>query len=302
MIAGELDMLLIELPDDTVFADVVYEAVQKISNKSVDLCLQIQKRTEALLLKMNQSRDILETMQCIEEELGIPLFLIDSMNKSFLTHGAKARLGDIDYDVCKKIRSKASDGKMSQLLLRNRQVKMYTMEVHDRNLSSMLLNLITGEPISGVEAGILENVAQMLFIQVRNYHIIREQARKYKANFLIDCLTGILVYQQDILKYAADADIQIDSQSKYGVAILNKEEWRPMREQQMKNKMTWLLISHQLVHVRKICDQVHFMEQGNVLVSGTPEEILLHPSHPSIRRYLADTEVSYRENEKSSEI
>ena len=62
--------------------------------------------------------------------------------------------------------------------------------------------------------------------------------------------------------------------------------------------MTWLLISHQLVHVRKICDQVHFMEQGNVLVSGTPEEILLHPSHPSIRRYLADTEVSYRENEK----
>ena len=75
-----------------------------------------------------------------------------------------------------------------------------------------------------------------------------------------------------------------------------------MREQQMKNKMTWLLISHQLVHVRKICDQVHFMEQGNVLVSGTPEEILLHPSHPSIRRYLADTEVSYRENEKNSEI
>ncbi len=35
-----------------------------------------------------------------------------------------------------------------------------------------------------------------------------------------------------------------------------------MREQQTKNKMTWLLISHQLVHVRKICDQVHFMEQG----------------------------------------
>ena len=35
-----------------------------------------------------------------------------------------------------------------------------------------------------------------------------------------------------------------------------------MREQQTKNKMTWLLISHQLGHVRKICDQVHFMEQG----------------------------------------
>ena len=50
----------------------------------------------------------------------------------------------------------------------------------------------------------------------------------------------------------------------------------------------------QLVHLRKICDQVHFIEQGKVLAHGTLEEILLHPSHPSIRKYLADTEVFYR--------
>lgn len=62
-----------------------------------------------------------------------------------------------------------------------------------------------------------------------------------------------------------------------------------MREQQTKNKMTWLLISHQLVHVRKICDQVHFMEQGNVLVSGTPEKSFftrrIRPSRPISGRY-----------------
>ena len=61
-----------------------------------------------------------------------------------------------------------------------------------------------------------------------------EQARKYKANFLVDCLKGILVYQDDILNYAADADIQIERDCKYGVAVLNKEEWNPMREHQMK--------------------------------------------------------------------
>ena len=61
---------------------------------------------------------------------------------------------------------------------------------------------------------------------------------------------------------------------------------------------TWM----QQTNVTNISSLDDFMEQGNVLVSGTPEEILLHPSHPSIRRYLADTEVSYRENEKNSEI
>ena len=233
-IAKEFDMLLIELPDTTVFADVVYEAVQKIANKSVDLFVQIQKRTEELLLQMNRSKNIQETLQSIEDEIKIPIFIIDSMNKSFLTVKAQELLGDIDYEVCEKIRGRTENGKMSQLLLKNRKVKMYTMEVIDRNLSSMLLNLITEKPVTNVEIGILENVAQMLFIQIRNYHIVREQARKYKANFLVDCLKGILVYQDDILNYAADADIQIERDCKYGVAVLNKEEWNPMREHQMK--------------------------------------------------------------------
>lgn len=101
-IAKEFDMLLIELPDTTVFADVVYEAVQKIANKSVDLFVQIQKRTEELLLQMNRSKNIQETLQSIEDEIKIPIFIIDSMNKSFLTVKAQELLGDIDYEVCEK--------------------------------------------------------------------------------------------------------------------------------------------------------------------------------------------------------
>ncbi|MGI6054229.1 MAG: ATP-binding cassette domain-containing protein [Clostridium sp.] len=66
-------------------------------------------------------------------------------------------------------------------------------------------------------------------------------------------------------------------------------------EQQERQPVTWLVISHQLVHIRKICDRVHFMERGHQLAEGTPEEILLHPEHPAIRRFMASTEVSYRE-------
>ena len=65
-------------------------------------------------------------------------------------------------------------------------------------------------------------------------------------------------------------------------------------EQQREKPITWITISHQLVHIRKICDRVHFMEKGRQLAEGTPEEILLHPRHPSIREFLANTEVSFR--------
>lgn len=65
-------------------------------------------------------------------------------------------------------------------------------------------------------------------------------------------------------------------------------------EQQKKKPITWITISHQLVHIKKICDRVHFLEKGRQLAEGTPEEILLHPEHASIRKFLSNTEVSYR--------
>lgn len=65
-------------------------------------------------------------------------------------------------------------------------------------------------------------------------------------------------------------------------------------EQQAERPITWLTISHQLVHIKKICDRVHFMEKGTQIAEGTAEEILLHPTHPSIRSFLSNMEVSFR--------
>lgn len=67
-----------------------------------------------------------------------------------------------------------------------------------------------------------------------------------------------------------------------------------MLEQQKERPITWITISHQLVHIKKICDRIHYMEKGRQLAEGTVEEILLHPRHPSIRQFLSNTEVSFK--------
>ena len=68
-------------------------------------------------------------------------------------------------------------------------------------------------------------------------------------------------------------------------------------EQQRIRPVTWLIISHQLIHIRRLCGCVHFMEKGRQIAQGTPEEILLYPQHPAIRSFLASTEVFYRDPE-----
>lgn len=68
-------------------------------------------------------------------------------------------------------------------------------------------------------------------------------------------------------------------------------------EQQQKEPITWILISHQLAHIARTCDEVHFMAGGRLITEGTPEEVLKNPSDEAVRRYLADTEVSFPEFE-----
>ena len=75
-----------------------------------------------------------------------------------------------------------------------------------------------------------------------------------------------------------------------------------IREQQRSRPATWLIISHQLVHIRRVCGCVHFMEKGKQLAQGSPEEILLHPEHPDIRRFLANTEVFYQAENKAEKL
>ncbi len=56
---------------------------------------------------------------------------------------------------------------------------------------------------------------------------------------------------------------------------------------QKKNPVTWVIISHRLSHVYRLCDRLHFFSRGSVLASGTGDEILFKSSEPEIRRFMS---------------
>jgi len=58
-------------------------------------------------------------------------------------------------------------------------------------------------------------------------------------------------------------------------------------EIQSKKPATWIIVSHQLTHIYKLCQCIHFMDAGSILASGTPDEILLNTDNPVIRQYLS---------------
>jgi ABC-type multidrug transport system ATPase subunit len=57
-------------------------------------------------------------------------------------------------------------------------------------------------------------------------------------------------------------------------------------EEQEKDPIIWIIISHQMPHIRRLVDHVFFMHQGRVEASGNVDEIFSHQSNPNLRQYF----------------
>ncbi|MCL1913790.1 MAG: ABC transporter ATP-binding protein [Eubacteriaceae bacterium] len=55
---------------------------------------------------------------------------------------------------------------------------------------------------------------------------------------------------------------------------------------QKKNPATWIVISHQLANIHRLCSHVFFMDEGNLVEFGEAGQILFDPKTPKLKRYL----------------
>ena len=57
-------------------------------------------------------------------------------------------------------------------------------------------------------------------------------------------------------------------------------------EEQKKDPIIWIIISHQMPHIRRLTDRLFFMDQGRIETEGPTEELLSRPSNKRLRQYL----------------
>jgi len=57
-------------------------------------------------------------------------------------------------------------------------------------------------------------------------------------------------------------------------------------EERKKENSIWIIISHQMPHVRRICDSIFFMYDGKVEAEGNTQDIFSNRENEHIRQYL----------------
>ena len=75
----------------------------------------------------------------------------------------------------------------------------------------------------------------------------------------------------------AFSNMDIESVAFFEDYILNRQAGQPA---------AWVIVSHQLSNIRRLCDYVYFMYNGSVEVEGPAQDILLRPENDNLKRYL----------------
>ena len=51
--------------------------------------------------------------------------------------------------------------------------------------------------------------------------------------------------------------------------------------------MTMVIVTHEMGFAREVATRVCFMDQGQIIETGTPQEIFDHPKHPRLQEFLS---------------
>lgn len=53
-----------------------------------------------------------------------------------------------------------------------------------------------------------------------------------------------------------------------------------------EERMTMIIVTHEMNFAREISDRIIFMDDGQIVVDGVPDEIFVNPEHPRIKTFL----------------
>ena len=66
------------------------------------------------------------------------------------------------------------------------------------------------------------------------------------------------------------------------------------------DRMTMLVVTHELVFAREVADRIVFMEKGSIVEEGSPDDLFYHPKHDRTREFLWKITELYGKKEKET--
>jgi ABC-type multidrug transport system ATPase subunit len=168
----------------------------------------------------------------------------------------------------------ADRGELS-VSLRCRDITMVSQKPYMMD-DTVYNNLVYPLRLRGITPG--KEMCDELLEKIGFLHRRNERARGLSAGERqkLALLRAMIFRPRLIILDEAMTDLDIDSLDMFEGMVL---------ERQKEDHIVWIIISHQLAHIRRLCDYIFFMTAGRLEAEG-PAEKLLASDNPLVRRYL----------------
>ena len=71
-------------------------------------------------------------------------------------------------------------------------------------------------------------------------------------------------------------------------------------EKLARDRMTMLVVTHEMGFAREVADRIVFMEKGSIVEEGSPDDLFYHPKHDRTREFLWKITELYGKKEKET--
>ena len=154
------------------------------------------------------------------------------------------------------------------------------------------ITMITQKPYI-MDDTVFSNLAYPLLLRgIKNYKDLCDEnlkkaglfeRRKQQARMLsggekqkLALLRAMIFNPKLIILDEAMTELDMDSLDMFESMVLQRQKQSPV---------IWIIISHQLAHIKRLCDSIFFMTDGHIEAEGSVKE-LINSLNPTVRRYL----------------
>ena len=219
--ARELNFILIELPMEAIFANIVHEITEEIFQRESLAFRKMQDQMEVLLDILFQDDSMEERLDAIEEVIQNPFLIFDSDNELVMSKKSRSLLDSVQEDVLRQLYHNPQEGSLTvEINSSSRNVHTYRVEISGDEFIRIILIEYHG-PFHETDLISVKRISRILALEMKNTMTFKKILRKYKDKFVQDWIFNNFDSELDIIIAAQTYGYELSAAKQYRVSVIN---------------------------------------------------------------------------------
>ena len=223
LLADALDFMVVELPREAIFSNIIQQISEKILSLKAEAYSQLQAQTESLLEILFRENMLEDCFYHIEQFVGNPVIAFVTNIKLYMSRETRAWLTQEDQAAVFHMfcRQQQSGESFLSVPVDGKETVFDFIEVRMTGDETLLLGVAEkNEATDELVFLALNRIGKFLAVEVKNATTAEKVQRRQEDTLINDLFSGEFLSDSDVVTAAASYNYHLDRNWKYRVAII----------------------------------------------------------------------------------